>query len=107
MPHDIEAIYKIVSSTNKKVDELCVGVGKINERCDARLKIIDGHTRTLYGQDGTGGIVSKQNSILGRLKNINNITADKKKWTKVIVAPIVVAIIVAIIIAAMTLWKSS
>lgn len=89
-----------------KLDDLLISVAAINERCIARGQTIDGHGRTLYGDDGAGGLVAKQNEVNLHLKNMNGVAKDRKEWAKSIAAPVIAALLVSAIMAAIVIWKT-
>jgi hypothetical protein len=94
---DLDIIQALVEDMNQKMGNLCVSVGKINERCEAREKILHGHTITLFGEDGTSGVVARQNRILQQFESSINLEKNKQQWKQKIFSPVISAIIVAII----------
>lgn len=74
-------------------------IATINQRCKDCQQKIEGHQKTLYGQDGTKGIVARINALNGASK-------DKREWIMRIASPVISGLIVAAIIAMLYLWKS-
>ena len=103
---DLDKIQEIVEKTDGKVSELCIGVAEINQRCLDRLRIMDGHTRTLYGDDGTAGVVARQNKVVEKLQNMNGVAKEKHEWSMRILAPVISQIIIAVILAIYVIWKT-
>lgn len=89
-----------------KLDDILQNVATINQRCVDRLRILDGHGKTLYGEDGTGGLVAKQNEANLRLKNMNGVAKDRKDWAKSIIAPVIAALIISVVVCALFIWKT-
>jgi hypothetical protein len=60
------------------------GLTTINERCSTHYRILEGHTRTLYGANGNNGVVGKQEKQDNRIKtleeNRKDIKEAGKKW---------------------------
>ena len=88
-----------------KLDDILQNVATINQRCVDRLRILDGHGKTLYGNDGAGGLVARQNEVNLRLKNMNGVAKDRNDWARSIVAPVIAALLVSVIMAAIVIWK--
>ena len=89
-----------------KLDTLIENNATINQRCLDRGNTIDGYGKTLYGGDGAGGIVAKQNENTHRLDNMNDVSKDRKDWLKSIIAPVIAALLISAIMAAVVIWKT-
>jgi len=83
-----------------KLDTVITSIATINQRCIDRGRTIDGHGKTLYGNDGTGGVVAKVNTL-------NTANKTRKEWAMQIVSPIISALIVAAIFGLFAMWKFS
>jgi hypothetical protein len=65
-----------------KLDVIMKSVAKIEQRCVERGRIIDGHGKTLYGQNGRGGVVATVNKL-------NGVNKDRKEWIMKIGAAVI------------------
>jgi hypothetical protein len=83
-----------------KLDRIITSVAKIEQRCIDRGVTIDGHRKTLYGNDGTGGVVAKVNTL-------NGINTTKEKWAMRIIGPIISALVIAALFGLFAMWKFS
>lgn len=97
---------KQLAAIDVKLDTVITSIATINQRCLDKGKTINGHGMTLYGPDGAGGIVVKQNEVNLRLKNMNGVNKDRKDWLKSIIAPVIAALLISVIFAAIVIWKT-
>ena len=103
---DLETIQRTVQDNNEKISELCQGIATITQRCIDRGAKIDGHRRTLYGENGTGGVVAKQNTIMQKINNMNNNNEDRKDLAKKILMRVVSDLLIVGILALLYMWKT-
>ena len=80
-------------------------VASINAREIAMAKIVEGHRRTLYGPNGTQGVVAKQNTVMDTLKTIEKQTLKEEAWKQKILAPVISGLVVAAVLGALMIWK--
>jgi hypothetical protein len=73
---------------------------KMDERCSSRLQILQGHQRTLYGNDGLDGLVTQTNSNCDFIENA-------KAWQLKVFGGVVAAAIISVGAAILSLWKAS
>lgn len=90
-----------------KLDMIITSIATIKQRCVDRGKTIDGHRKTLYGNDGTGGVVAKQSQVVQRLDCMNKVETTKKEWAMRIMGPIISGLIVAALLGLLVMWKFS
>ncbi len=81
-----------------KLDKIIESIATIEQRCVDRGKTIEGHRKTLYGNDGTAGVVAKVNTL-------NGINTTKQKWAMRIIGPIISALIIAALFGLLAIWK--
>lgn len=96
-------------ATIDEVHDICIEIKQevaiINQRCVDRGKTIDGHGQTLYGENGTEGVVAKQNSVMQTLRDMAKSGAIAEQWRQRIVAPVITALIISTILGGLILWK--
>ena len=90
-----------------KLDSVLTGIATINQRCIDRGRAIDGHRKTLYGDNGTGGVVAKVNTLSSVAKTAKDINTTKKEWAMRILGPVISGLIVAAVLGLLVMWKLS
>jgi len=94
----LDEVYEVCSSIKQEI-------ATINQRCVDRGRAIDGHQKTLYGADGAGGVVAKQNKTIDRLDRMNGTASKKDEWLYRIISPVIVGVVLGIVYALVNLWK--
>jgi len=88
-------------ATIDEVHQVCIVIQKdiatINQRCKDCHKKIEGHQKTLYGENGTRGIVARINVLSGESK-------DKKEWLMRIASPVIASLITGAILGLIGIW---
>lgn len=88
-----------------KLDTVLTGIATINQRCLDRGRTIDGHGKTLYGDNGTGGVVAKVNTLNSTVETEQKSNTTKNEWAMRIIGPIISALVVSAILGGLILWK--
>ena len=83
-----------------KLDKIIKSIATIEQRCVDRGRTMDGHRKTLYGENGLGGVVAKVNTL-------NGINTTKKEWAMKILGPIISAFVIAALFGLFAIWKFS
>lgn len=83
-----------------KLDTIITNIATINQRCVDRGRVLDGHGKTLYGENGLGGVVAK-------VTTLNGANTTRKEWAMRIISPIISAVLVAAIFGLFVMWKLS
>jgi len=60
----VEEMRRTQDEHGKKLDRIVTGLTRIETNCTHRLNIIQAHGRTLYGENGRGGIVADVETAL-------------------------------------------
>jgi hypothetical protein len=86
-----------------KLDMLITSIATIEQRCVDRGRVIDGHGKTLYGDDGMGGMVSRVNTLsAAKLAD-----TTRKEWAMRIMGHVITALVVAAFLGLLIMWKFS
>jgi hypothetical protein len=99
MPPEENNTTEILKRIDANIAALLQWQSKMDERCQNRLQILQGHQRTLYGDDGADGIVAQTNSN-------SEFIGQARAWQLKIFGGVMAAAIIAVGAAILSLWKA-
>lgn len=98
---DLDTIHNLVKKIDVKVDKLCNWQGAVEERCQNRASSAAGMKRTVYGDNGRGGLVAD-------VKQLQDCKKETGKWRSFVMGvakTVVSAVIIAIIMWFILMYK--
>lgn len=97
---------RIVSNLCESVEITNKAIATINERCLNRGQTLDGHTRTLYGDNGAGGIVARVNTLNGDCINKKAANVQVKDFFLGVAQKLIVWGIISVVVFLLYSWKA-
>ena len=99
---ELQTMIELTKDTNNRVHAISNQLGAIEERCQSHQKQLNGHQFTLYGVDGSGGMVAD----VGDLKKCKKTTSMERQWWSDVLKEIVKWAAILFIGFLLFLWKT-
>jgi len=102
---NLETLTENVKEQGDKIDAMVIDLTQVKTNCVGHLQRTDGLHLTVFGENGTMGLVKTVGTNTGRLDRLETDSKEKRIIAWKIAIPVIVAGVLAICGAAWALWN--
>ena len=100
----VENLNEAVASQGEKIDAVTIGFAEVRANCVNHRAETDGLHQTLYGENGTQGLVKQIGVNTGRIDRLEESKRIVLSKLWMIATPLIIAAIIAVVSAGMAVW---
>ena len=101
----VDGLCGTVEGQGEKLDEVRNAVASIKPVCEAHQRALDGYAKTLFGTEGSTGIVKQIAVNTGRIESLETNKRERGEIFWRIAVQVLVFVIMAVIVFGLALWK--